>query len=878
MCLLFLIAPLLKSISGSRFEQLNVFDVVSSTSAIGLISMLGLIFVLSYSTFCAFCDRESVRIKDVTDNLSKNIEAEFKNYRTKLIDGDDYIPYECINCNDPNLVSKGLNNIYPHILNTDNGLARIRGFFRLNVNGYLVQDEYPESGQKPNCHTSFYERKYFQFHLNSNDSSKLYFEPLMSWRDNRFRITVSKKYTTSILERDECTTPVVSALSFLPVSTTYFSLPPDYGFAVIDTGGLIQMHSDSTKNLAENFFESIDNPLWIKKAMVFDSISINRQYYNGEKVLLCMKRIKVEGNAHELFLILFKNSVFTEKLLLSSVINTFIISSIYILMVVGLAYFLSLIYFAGHIEKFSVFHFTWLFPNSRKINRYLFLAKVDLVALLVIIALILLADYSAALFMAFNVGLYLIFVHFIVIIKTEPWTLLQKAAAIAVFFINGIIIYFINHEYYLLKTLLQVLVYIFYLRKIMPCTPTRKKRPGEVSQSICHRNYSLFISGTIAIHYIVIPVLIFISIIYCEHDRAKYLISTGQQQQLASIPAEIKKEALRIPQFDFKLVSDSNYSVVHAENSPFEVLVQKISYSRPSDYYLSALKTIPVERAAEKLKTTPEIKSLLSKRISHWYSSDIILMTLFLMFVLLFITYSLIYMYSNRFFFFDLRSVSKVLLKKDNVFKVSPPGTPELVPPYSEEMAEYILSAENIIGCKADMKTLLDFNNEPIDYPTRLAIANHLNKQSNDIAFSSYWNSLDKLEMFALVDLAKDNFINYKNKDVLIRLMQKGFVIADPATGRIRLISYAFRQFILDWMESHPDFFSGNDVEEKKTAWAKWQLPVVIIACSILMFLFYVNTDQYNSIVSFSAGIAGALGLLMKFISTFRGLKGSSGQ
>jgi hypothetical protein len=129
-----------------------------------------------------------------------------------------------------------------------------------------------------------------------------------------------------------------------------------------------------------------------------------------------------------------------------------------------------------------------------------------------------------------------------------------------------------------------------------------------------------------------------------------------------------------------------------------------------------------------------------------------------------------------------------------------------------------------------------------------------------------------------LYDLAKDNFINYRNKDILIQLMQEGFVVSDPASGRIRLISYAFRQFIIDWVEENPAYFASEKGEESKSAWAKWQLPVIIIAGTILMFLFYVNNNEYNNILSFTTGIGGAVGLVLKFLTTYKNTAGQIGK
>jgi hypothetical protein len=87
--------------------------------------------------------------------------------------------------------------------------------------------------------------------LDGKDSLLFTFEPVYNWVDGSFRIIMTKR---SIVPH-----AYIISLSTIMYSFSQTILPPGYGYCMIDRDGEVLVHSDSSHNLNENFFDEVED-------------------------------------------------------------------------------------------------------------------------------------------------------------------------------------------------------------------------------------------------------------------------------------------------------------------------------------------------------------------------------------------------------------------------------------------------------------------------------------------------------------------------------------------------------------------------------------------------------------------------------------------
>ena len=98
--------------------------------------------------------------------------------------------------------------------------------------------------------------------------------------------------------------------------------------------------------------------------------------------------------------------------------------------------------------------------------------------------------------------------------------------------------------------------------------------------------------------------------------------------------------------------------------------------------------------------------------------------------------------------------------------------------------------------------------------------------------------------------------------------MEKGLVIADPLTGRLRLMNYTFRLFILKHIAANPELMP--QVDSIEGTYSKWKLPLFIIAFSGLLFLLYMNKTGFDELLLISGTLLSAFGVIVKLFETYK--------
>lgn len=96
-------------------------------------------------------------------------------------------------------------------------------------------------------------------------------EPIYSWTTGENYTVLSKASTVTFSGQDPkqlAASPNVAALELKMPALVGAIIPPGMGFAVIGQDGRVLFHSDSRRNLRENFFEETDNNIRLRQAVL----------------------------------------------------------------------------------------------------------------------------------------------------------------------------------------------------------------------------------------------------------------------------------------------------------------------------------------------------------------------------------------------------------------------------------------------------------------------------------------------------------------------------------------------------------------------------------------------------------------------------------
>jgi hypothetical protein len=142
--------------------------------------------------------------------------------------------------------------------------------------------------------------------------------------------------------------------------------------------------------------------------------------------------------------------------------------------------------------------------------------------------------------------------------------------------------------------------------------------------------------------------------------------------------------------------------------------------------------------------------------------------------------------------------------------------------------------------------------------------------QYNLAEFSGYyeeiWDDISPEEHNILFDFARDNFVNYKNKNMIMQLMEEGIIDCDIVTGRLKIMNPSFGKYIVLKNKNDETFIKEFEKESQGGFFSKLKLPIIIIAVSTLVLLMYLNKDSYDKVALLGTGITSALALVHKLL------------
>lgn len=130
--------------------------------------------------------------------------------------------------------------------------------------------------------------------------------------------------------------------------------------------------------------------------------------------------------------------------------------------------------------------------------------------------------------------------------------------------------------------------------------------------------------------------------------------------------------------------------------------------------------------------------------------------------------------------------------------------------------------------------------------------------------YHDIWNALPTRERYLLYDLAKDGFLNIKNRNSLFSLMKKGLVVW---RDRPAIFNYSFKNFIITSVSMN----EALRLENKNRGKGTWGNARIVLYLIIITTIVFIALGKPELIKDFEAliGTLGGLGVVIPLVSRF---------
>jgi|GEM_PF-6856392 len=917
--LLFLSIPLLKPLISGKKERLTQLDLLNTTIGVGILTIALISFF--FTDYLADCHKKNLRTHLMIDSrrVTNSFNGEFGRYTYRLAKADSI------------LQSAESTNIHTNLdkfssLNNDPVVSKnIQNFFRFDSSGDIIKDI--SKGDAFASRKNFSERDYFK--ILKKGGHKNILTAVYSRYDNKYKLAYLKANPDSSLS-GFAYVPAFnnskSGLSFLFCDKTgkvifhsdvtknlneniYLNNQQPYPLTLVFHG------------LMSDCFEMNYNGspcLVYAQQLTRPNVQLKKDTIPGTKTVATDTLVeKVTVSDYPVFLLTFTGLQFSNNVKIYTFIDGFVFSLAYVLGITLLILVYSIFFYFGDIPVVSRFHVYWMFPDNSRSREYWLLKTLNY-SFFVIFSALFLFNCSNILFYAILTGINLAFFNF-VLLNQRVFSIRKPGEKqdrrfnllILTILISGYLvplIFLANRlpSYGLTSSLFGHFAYLYFLKK-----ETNKTLPNGIlrSEKSTRKRYISFFSSVLCYHYLLLPAIVIFSLFCNEINTAKHYYASDQRSLAGGA-----------------VLDTNNIHTANRYNAP-------VQYIKPNQNLFDAMRSV-VMPPSEPLLAPYEFEKFTGdewplKFSSYFFDNRNLQRTLMLMIslaLLILLVRILVNFYAGRFFFFELCEAFRLgYFKTINPFA----NFKVILPPFNEHDLEELEKHEKFeddirkeeveeiwlreqhyrrnVWKKRPVKiaggtklkpdrALLDYikfinktrakggqlpkfkpavwlkgiSNKVVPNEVKLDLIMMSNLRRYYSAYRQAWNTLDPEEKFVMNDFAIDHFVNYKNRDVLMRLMEKGYIIADPLTGRLRVMNYGFRNFV-----SHVDMTAAEneaeDPKEKETrTFAKWKIPIFIIALTGLVLLMILNNEEYNKIIFYGGSTASAVGLIAKFMDTYK--------
>lgn len=760
------------------------------------------------------------------------------------------------------------------------------GYFRMDKTGLITTNL---SNTIPDIPRKYADRMYFKIlqqkkldnqNLDKNVNTVL--TAVFSREDDQYQWIYAEKNS---LKDQKSQNNGIKGIAFREYFSTEIKLPPGTGYMLIDRRGDVLMQNDPEKNLYQNLLYGSQKNLELISLLSGKIPKSFEMEYQGIPYQICPIKLRADSDS-PIYILGIRDLSHLNRLSIFTFSNGFLLSVFFGFLMLVIAYLYSTLFYSDRISMLSNHHFYHLFPDNSRTYEYKLLLKVTSIAILMGVLMAFLSSPSIAFFFCIILGINIALINLITLnIRTQdPKRKLIKLLLIVL--VLGVclpmMLFLYNNSFLAFFVLFGTHIgLILYHRNWRNRENVDLQTFVSENHGVNRKSYTLFLTSRLIFQFAVFP-FVLISGFYVNelNDFVSYYCSSNQvkEQKIKNkedfiikdriinayscdCKKETKEEPLILGKNKNEILEKANFGFL---DRPAMYEIKKFAFNDLDDkYYINSHAIVPKENK---------------------YS---FLLIIFLLFTgLAILAYQLINYYSNRFFFYDLMQAAyeryypctKKPLANDHIFiaMVNNEDIKSLIQVDPNKEAKSDNKSEDLANCpdrkiNIDKVFDLDTNNEISPFLKMDFILKYNNKKFGK-EYNDIWDSLTTDTRYVLYDFAQDHFVNYKNKDTLMYLLERGIIDCHQLTGRLKMMSLSFRIFIL-CRSKHDELFLQKFKEESQGGtFSKLKFPMLIIAISGLVLLMYLNKDSYDRVAVMGGSIVSVLALINKFLEANKSL------
>jgi hypothetical protein len=745
-------------------------------------------------------------------------------------------------------------------------LASLDGYFRMNGSGLITTYV---SNDNPGIPRKYSDRMYFR--TLRNDTIKRILTGVFSRDNNEYQWIYAER--DSVYEDRTASNDGIRGIAFRTNFHKKIKLPPGTDYMIVDRKGEVLMQNDPNKNLYQNLLLGAEDKTELQSLLSGVYPQSFEMTYQGTIYQVYAQKLSIASD-FPVYVLGIRDLSHLNRLSLFTFSNAFLMSIVYGILILLLTLMYSALLYTGHIGIFSRQHFYYLFPDNSRTQEYRILFWFNCFSVFAAMATSMMTTPSTALFCCAIFGVNTAFVNLIVLNIRTFISRRKRAVTILLFLLLSIsmslFLLSIDEPAWAIIMLfaLHIGVILYYkywsLRKAVDT-----QRYIAANKGVNRKVYLRFVTVMVVNHFAIFPFILCNSLYVAEmNDFSAYYCSPSQTEQTQKeytvnaygCNCNDKPKAYILCKTHDGIVRSANFRIL---TRPALVEVKKFSLDCFFEDYFLTSRTI-FQTANEYLFITAIVFALLVLLI-----------------------YSLLNYYSNRFFFYDLMQAAyegyypcrknKFATPYSFITKVSNRDVRNLIQHDPDALENTPVPIDpNCPDRTTTIEKLFDKSKDNEIQPNlRMEFILNYNDINYNKKYLEIWDSLPSDEARnVLFDFAQDHFANYKNKDILMQLMEVGVIDHDKITGRLKVMSLSFRNYIVSksnrdeaFREKYSEIIENNELESKQGTFGKLKFPIIILAVSLLVLLMYLNKDSYDRVALVGSSIGSALLLVDKFLS-----------
>ena len=852
--ILFLSICLIKPIALSYKELLSQMDLIRVVFSIGALISIFVIFGMVGFWKTTISNRNKSDLKQLVEYIDgsfKNQVKSLKNYKEYKKSAETH---------------KDSNFYFRNFANPDSSeqIKFLDVYFWMNKDGLLTASLDKDSISFPR---KFNDRDYFKYLQNKEINTVL--TGVFSRERDEFQWIYAEKDLKSNDKGNSTEKYAIKGIAFREKFSKEIKLSPDTDYMLVDRAGNVltqynpgNLNKSSSKKLYQNVLSGSNNNLVLASVLAGCNIQKFKMDYQGSTYQVYAKRLGVKTDL-PVYILGIRNLSYLDYLSQFTFINSILIVLAYGLLLILLILIYSSFFYSNRVGFFAREHFYHLFHDYSKKEEYKHLFWVNCICFFMALAVFLVSSPITALYFCLMLSFNITFINVFILnsryktSKDERFILY----VVVLIFSFAVPLFLLHLDHLYISILVIIISHLGIIRVYQKWKSSRSYIPlvndAIPDPKVVQRKaYLRFVTAVFTNHFIMFP-FVLVCVFYSNeiNDYVRYYCSPSQ---LAVSNTSQKGFDAYSYGCDCKN-QDTFFLNVGANN---EDIIHKLNFGF----------TEP---------TTSEIRHYTLKEVSKKFyimiriifieaGWNFIFILLGFVVILLF-GYSLLNYYSNRFFFFELMQVSYAGYYPFNKVEL----TDE-----QEFIGEVFDSSTKILNVESESETLRNEIKKAIEkafandekneitafYRDEFKINSEL--KYFEEAYSKIWQYISNKETHnVLYDFAQDFFSNYKNKDVIMHLMDLGLINHNETTGRMQIRSESFRKYILLKKKQDIEFVEEFKKDSSDGTFSKLKIPMLIIATSLLLLLMYLNKDSYEKVAVMGTSIGSALLLVNRFLS-----------